>query len=80
MQVITTWESKPKTEEGEVGNLTSELKGITRSGRCNTSKELEKRRREIGKVVEDLARARVAEEEATDFLRIIKSSEYNVVK
>jgi hypothetical protein len=40
-----TRESKPKTKEGEVGNLTSRLGGITRSGRCYTSEELEKRRR-----------------------------------
>jgi hypothetical protein len=34
----------------------------------------------MGKAVEDPARARLAEEEATDFIRTIKSSEYNVVK
>ena len=80
MQVIVTRENKPKIEEGEVRNLTSGLRGITRSGRCYTPEELEKRRKEMGNAVEDLTRAKVTEEEATDFLRIIKSSEYNVVK
>uniref|UniRef100_A0A2N9GU32 RNA-directed DNA polymerase n=1 Tax=Fagus sylvatica TaxID=28930 RepID=A0A2N9GU32_FAGSY len=71
---------KPKVEEEVVGNLTSGLGGITRSGRCYTPEELEKRRKEIGKTVEDPAKTKVAEDEATDFLRIIKSSEYSVVK
>uniref|UniRef100_A0A2N9FM24 Uncharacterized protein n=1 Tax=Fagus sylvatica TaxID=28930 RepID=A0A2N9FM24_FAGSY len=44
---------KPKTEEEVVGNLTSGLGGITRSGRCYTPEELEKRRKEAGKAVED---------------------------
>jgi hypothetical protein len=80
MKVISTWESKPKMEEEVVGNLTSGLGGITRSGRCYTPEELEKRRKEIGKTVEDPAKTKVAEDEAADFLRIIKSSEYSVVK
>uniref|UniRef100_A0A2N9IH86 Uncharacterized protein n=1 Tax=Fagus sylvatica TaxID=28930 RepID=A0A2N9IH86_FAGSY len=50
------------------------------SGRCYTPEELEKRRKEIGKTVEDPAKTKVAEDEAADFLRIIKSSEYSVVK
>ena len=53
MKVISTREVKPKTEEKVVGNLTSGLGGITRSGRCYTSEELEKRRKEMGKAVED---------------------------
>ena len=36
--------------------------------------------KEIRKTVEDPTKARVAEEEAADFLKIIKSSEYRVVK
>jgi hypothetical protein len=80
MKVISTWEGKPKMEEEVVGNLTSGLGGITRSGRCYTPEELEKRRKEIGKTVGDPARTKVAEDEAADFLRIIKSSEYSVVK
>uniref|UniRef100_A0A2N9GD13 RNA-directed DNA polymerase n=1 Tax=Fagus sylvatica TaxID=28930 RepID=A0A2N9GD13_FAGSY len=53
MKVISTRESKPKTKEEVVGNLTSGLGGITRSGRCYTPEELEKRRKEAGKAVED---------------------------
>jgi hypothetical protein len=80
MKVISTREGKPKMEEEVVGNLTSGLGGITRSGRCYTPEELEKRRKEIGKSAEDPVKTKVAEDEAADFLRIIKSSEYNVVK
>uniref|UniRef100_A0A2N9GI78 RNase H type-1 domain-containing protein n=1 Tax=Fagus sylvatica TaxID=28930 RepID=A0A2N9GI78_FAGSY len=81
MKIISTREGKPKIEEEVVGNLTSGLGGITRSGRCYTPEELEKRRKEIGKtMVEDPAKTKVAEDEAADFLRIIKSSEYSVVK
>jgi hypothetical protein len=80
MKVISIREGKPETEEEVVGNLTSGLSGITRSGRCYTPEELEKRRKEIGKVVEDPTKTKAAEEEAADFLRIIKSSEYSVVK
>uniref|UniRef100_A0A2N9G9T8 Integrase catalytic domain-containing protein n=1 Tax=Fagus sylvatica TaxID=28930 RepID=A0A2N9G9T8_FAGSY len=69
-----------KREEEVVGNLTSGLGGITRSGRCYTPEELEKRRKEIGKTAEDPVKTKVAEDEAADFLRIIKSSEYSVVK
>jgi hypothetical protein len=80
MKVISTREGKPKTEEKVVGNLTSGLGGITRSGRCYTPEELEKRRKEAGKAVEDPAKTKAAEEKAADFLRIIKSSEYSIVK
>uniref|UniRef100_A0A2N9HNC7 Uncharacterized protein n=1 Tax=Fagus sylvatica TaxID=28930 RepID=A0A2N9HNC7_FAGSY len=71
---------KPKTKEEVVGNLTSGLGGITRSGRCYTPEELEKRRKEAGKAVEDPTKTKATEEEAADFLRIIKSSEYSIVK
>uniref|UniRef100_A0A2N9F6L7 Integrase catalytic domain-containing protein n=1 Tax=Fagus sylvatica TaxID=28930 RepID=A0A2N9F6L7_FAGSY len=80
MKVISTREGKPKTEEEVVGNLASGLGGITRSGRCYTPEELERRRKEIGKAAEDPAKTMAAEDEAADFLRIIKSSEYSIVK
>jgi hypothetical protein len=80
IKVISTREGKPKTEEEVVGNLTSGLGAITRSGRCYTPEELEKRRKEMGKAVEDPTKMKAAEEEAADFLRIIKSSEYSIVK
>ena len=75
MKVISTWEGKPKTKEEVAGNLASGLGGITRSGRCYTPEELERRRKEIGKAVEEPAKTKAAEDEAADFLRIIKSSE-----
>uniref|UniRef100_A0A2N9FLZ7 Integrase catalytic domain-containing protein n=1 Tax=Fagus sylvatica TaxID=28930 RepID=A0A2N9FLZ7_FAGSY len=50
------------------------------SGRCYTPEELEKRRKEAGKAVEDPTKTKAVEEEAADFLRIIKSSEYSIVK
>uniref|UniRef100_A0A2N9F0R4 RNA-directed DNA polymerase n=1 Tax=Fagus sylvatica TaxID=28930 RepID=A0A2N9F0R4_FAGSY len=68
MKVISTREGKPKMEEEVVGNLTSGLGGITRSGRCYTPEELEKRRKEIGKSAEDPAKTKVAEDEAAGFL------------
>jgi hypothetical protein len=80
MKVISTREGKPKTEEEMVGNLTFGLGGITRSGKCYTPEELEKRRKEMGKAMEDPVKTKAAEDEAADFLRIIKSSEYSVVK
>uniref|UniRef100_A0A2N9HB05 Uncharacterized protein n=1 Tax=Fagus sylvatica TaxID=28930 RepID=A0A2N9HB05_FAGSY len=62
MKVISTRESQPKTKEEVVGNLTSGLGGITRSGRCYTPEELEKRRKEAGKAVEDPTKTKAAEE------------------
>ena len=62
MKIISTREGKPKTEEEVVGNLTSGLGGITRSGRCYTPEELEKRRKEIGKAVEDPVKTKAAED------------------
>uniref|UniRef100_A0A2N9HYS4 Reverse transcriptase domain-containing protein n=2 Tax=Fagus sylvatica TaxID=28930 RepID=A0A2N9HYS4_FAGSY len=69
-----------KVEEAEVDNLSSGLGGITRSGRCYTSEELEKRRKELGKAVEDPLKKKITEGEVEDFLRIIKNSEDSVVK
>ena len=80
MKVISTRKGKPKTEEEVVGNLTSGLGGITRSGRCYTREELERRRKEMGKTVEDPTKTKATDDEAADFLRIIKSSEYSIVK
>uniref|UniRef100_A0A2N9GLN7 G-patch domain-containing protein n=1 Tax=Fagus sylvatica TaxID=28930 RepID=A0A2N9GLN7_FAGSY len=60
MKVISTRESQPKTKEEVVGNLTSGLGGITRSGRCYTPEELEKRRKEAGKAVEDPTKTKAA--------------------
>jgi hypothetical protein len=53
MQIVTTRGTKCKVEEPDVDNLSSGLGGITRSGRCYTSMELKKRRKELGKTVEE---------------------------
>ena len=79
-KVISTREGKPETKEEVVGNLASGLSGITRSGRCYTPEELERRRKEMGKPVEDPAKTKATEDEAADFLQIIKRSEYSIVK
>uniref|UniRef100_A0A2N9IZD2 G-patch domain-containing protein n=1 Tax=Fagus sylvatica TaxID=28930 RepID=A0A2N9IZD2_FAGSY len=49
MKVISTREGKPKTEEEVVGNLTSGLGGITRSGRCYTPGGVREKKERNGK-------------------------------
>uniref|UniRef100_A0A2N9IC44 Uncharacterized protein n=1 Tax=Fagus sylvatica TaxID=28930 RepID=A0A2N9IC44_FAGSY len=81
MKIISTREGKPKIEEEVVGNLTSGTWWDSPGAVDVTPrKELEKRRKEAGKAVEDPTKTKAAEEEAADFLRIIKSSEYSIVK
>lgn len=53
MQIVTTRGTEFKVEEADVDNLSLGLGGITRSGRRYTSVELKKRRKELGKTVED---------------------------
>ena len=65
-KVISTREGKPETKEEVVGNLASGLGGITRSGRCYTPEELERRRKEMEKPMEDPAKTKATE--AADFL------------
>ena len=60
-------------------NISSGLSGLTRSGHCYTSEELEKRGKEIGKSTAEPVRIRVATEEAEEFLKIIINSKYNVI-
>ena len=61
-------------------NITSSLSGLTRSGRCYTPEEIEKRRKEIGKSTAKPVRNRVITEEAEEFLKIIRNSEYSVIQ
>jgi hypothetical protein len=61
MQIVTTQGTERKVEEGKVDNLSSGLGGITRNGRCYTSKELEKMRNELGKAVEDPSKKKITE-------------------
>ena len=60
--------------------ISSGLFGLTRSGCCYTSEELRKRRKEIGKGTPELVRSIVTIEEAKEFLKVIKNSEYNVIQ
>ena len=66
-------------KEEVCSNISSGLFGLTRSGRCHTLEELEKRRKEIGKNTATPVRNRVTTEEAREFLKIIRNSEYNVI-
>ena len=62
-----------RIEKEEVySNISSGLFGLTRSGRCYTLEELEKRRKEIGKGIAEPVRNRVITKEAEEFLEIIK--------
>ena len=70
-----------RTEREEVcSNISSNLFGLTRSGRCYTPEELEKRRKEIGKGTTKLVRSRVMIEEAKEFLKVIRNSKYSVIQ
>ena len=80
MKIVTTRGIEHKVEEAEVDNLSSGLGGITRSGKCYTSEELEKRRKELGTTVKDPLKKKITKGEVEDFLRIIKNTKYSVVK
>ena len=60
-------------------NTSSGLFGLIRSDRCYTLEELEKRRKEIGKGTAEPVRTRVTTEEAEEFLKVIRNSEYSVI-
>ncbi|KAL0001306.1 hypothetical protein SO802_015087, partial [Lithocarpus litseifolius] len=55
------------------------LVGLTKSGRCYTPKELEKRRKEIGKNTAEPVRNRATTEESEEFLKTIRKAIYNVI-
>jgi len=61
----------------------AEIRELTRSGRCFTLEELEKRRKAKGKegvdVTEEINKP-VTEEETNEFLKLVKHSEYSVVE
>ena len=70
-----------RTGKEEVcSNISSSLSGLTRSGHCYTPEEIEKRRKEIGKSTAKPVRNRVITEEAEEFLKIIRNSEYSVIQ
>jgi hypothetical protein len=61
-----------------------EIGGLTRSGRCFTSEELENHRKAKGKNMVELAKTDevnkpVSDEEANEFLKLMRHSEYSVV-
>ena len=69
------------TEKEEVcSNISSGLSRLTRSGCYYTPKELEKRRKEIGKSTAKPIRNRVTTKEAEELLKIIRNSEYSVIQ
>jgi hypothetical protein len=61
----------------------AEIGGLTRSGKCFTPEELEKQRKAKGKeevdVTEEINKP-VTEEETSEFLKLMKHSEYSVVE
>ena len=61
-------------------NISSALFRLTRSGRYYTLEELEKRSKEIDKGTTEPVRNRVTIEEAKEFLKIIRNSEYSVIQ
>ena len=70
-----------RTGKEEVcSNISSGLAGLTRSGRCYTSKKLEKKmRKEIGKSITKPVRNWVATEETEEFSKTIKNADYSVI-
>ena len=57
----------------------SGLSGLTRSGCCYTSEELEMRRKEIGKGTAEPIEKKVTIGEAEEFLKVIRNLEYSVI-
>ena len=73
--LIFTWTGK----EEVCSNISLSLAGLTRSDRCYTLEELEKRRKEVGKGTVKLIRNRVTTKEAKEFLKTIRKADYNVI-
>ena len=70
-----------RTGKEEVcSNISLGLSGLTRSGHCYTLNELEKRRKKIGKGTAEPVKNRDITEEAEEFLKIIRNSEYSVIQ
>ena len=68
-------------KEEVYSNISLGLSGLTRSGRCYNPDELKKKKRkEIGKGTIEPVKNRVTIEEAEEFLKIIKNSEYSVIQ
>ena len=67
-------------KEKVCSSISSSLSGLTRSGKCYTLVELEKRRKEIGKGTAEPVRNRVTTEEAEEFLKTIWKANYSVIQ
>lgn len=63
----------------ELTEPVDEIGGMTRSGRCYTPEELERQRKGKGKAVEE-KEPLFTEKDATEFFRVLKKSEYNIVE
>ena len=60
----------------------AEVRGLTRSGRCFTPEELENHKKDKGKNVVEMEEVNklVSDEEANEFLKLMRHSEYNMVE
>ena len=58
-------------KENVCSTVSSGLSRLTRSGRCYTPEELERRRKDLGKGVAEPVRNRVTTKEADEFLKTI---------
>lgn len=67
-------------KEEVCSNVSLDLAGLTRNGRCYTLEEFEKRRKEISKGIVEPVKNRVITEEAEEFLKIIRNSKYGVIQ
>ncbi|KAK9997944.1 hypothetical protein SO802_017547 [Lithocarpus litseifolius] len=69
------------TRKEEVfSNVFSGLAELTKSGRCYTPEELEKRRKKLSKGTTELVRNRVTTKEAKEFLKTIRKADYSVIQ
>ena len=76
---IVTLISTQTGKEEVCSNISSSLAKLTRSGRCYTPEELEKRSKKVGKGIAQLVRNRVSTKEAMEFLKTIQKADYNVI-
>ena len=74
--LISTWTRK----EDVCYNISLGLARLTRSGWCYTLKELEKRRKEIGKSTIKQVKNRVTTKEVEEFLKTIRKVDYSMIQ
>jgi len=67
-------------KEEVCSNISSGLPGLTKSGRCYTFEELEKKRNEIGKSAIEPVKNRVTTKEVKEFLKTIWKADYSVIQ